>query len=48
MSFITQVSSNKTKYSPNENDQQSDSANTESPDQDKAGSPSTSPLSVEE
>jgi hypothetical protein len=38
MSFNTQVLSNKTKYSPNEND----SANTEAPHQDKAGSTSTS------
>lgn len=42
------VLSNQMKYSPNENDQQNDSANTEAPDQDKAGSTSTSPLSVEE
>ena len=48
MFLITQVSSNQMKYSPNENDQQNDSANTEAPDQDKAGSTSTSPLSVEE
>ena len=48
MSFITQVLSNKMKYSPNENDQQNDSINTEAPHQDKAGSTSTSALSVEE
>ncbi|CAM0945741.1 unnamed protein product [Alopecurus aequalis] len=36
------------KYSPNENGQQNDSSNTQAPDQDKAGSISTSALSVEE
>ncbi|CAM0945742.1 unnamed protein product [Alopecurus aequalis] len=42
------VSSNQMKYSPNENGQQNDSSNTQAPDQDKAGSISTSALSVEE
>ena len=48
MSLVTQVLSNKTKYSPNEDDQQNDSANAEPPRKDKAGSTSTSPLPVEE
>lgn len=38
MSFITQVLSNKMKYSPNENKQQNASVNTEGPHQDKAES----------
>jgi ATP-dependent Clp protease ATP-binding subunit ClpC len=48
MSFIAQVLSNKMKYSPNENDQHSDNGNNEAPNQDKAGSASTSPVSIEE
>lgn len=48
VSFITQVLSNKTKYSPNENAQENDSSNTEKQCQEKAGSTSTSSPSVEE
>lgn len=38
MSFITQVLSNKMKYSPNENNQQKASLNTEAPQQNKSES----------
>jgi len=48
LSLITQVLSNKAKYSPNENAQESGSANVEAPSRDNIESTSASSLSADE
>jgi ATP-dependent Clp protease ATP-binding subunit ClpC len=48
LAVINQVLSNKAKYSPNANDQETGNADVEAPYEDNRGSTSTSSLSADE